>query len=243
MMWFLATSLLIITLSASIFALFFIPKKAIHILLILTGGYLLAISFLYILPAVFQQQAPANSMAVFVLCGFLLQHFLEYFSMGVEHGHIESTLKKRHNTAPYIITLSLMIHSFLEGLAIYANSDHSDNEIGYLFYCSVLLHKVPVSFAFVLMLQHYFRARGIALLFTVLFALCSPLGMLINHHTLLSSLPTSFMIIRALVAGGLLYIATTIFFESSPNHTYRWSKVWMSGLGILLAVLTKTLLH
>ena len=232
-----------ITFACTLAACAFTPQKIIHSALVIVGGYLLAVSLLYMLPEVFHHQKNIESIAIFVLCGFLFQHFLEHFSTGIEHGHMEHPSKKQHALTPYVITLSLMAHSLLEGLAIHANGLSRWDAVGYLFYCSVLLHKIPVAFAFVFTLRPYTKTKGHLVFLSFLFACCSPLGMALIHFTNSFPGPEAFLMLRAFVAGCFLCIAATIFFESSPGHTYNWKKVFMSSLGVLLGALSGQLFH
>ena len=70
----------------------FKPKKGrnIQILLTFSGAYLLAVSVLHLLPELFQQKT-SEYIGLYILGGFLIQIFLEYFSQGIEHGHFHKS--------------------------------------------------------------------------------------------------------------------------------------------------------
>ena len=63
----------------------FKKSSNLKLLLSFSGGFLLMIIFAHILPESYE--ALGINTGYFVLCGFLLQIILEYFSKGAEHGH------------------------------------------------------------------------------------------------------------------------------------------------------------
>ena len=84
------TVLLISTLFAGL-AVLLIPKLNINkfkILLSFSGAYLFSITVIHILPELFHEATNLRLTGAYVLAGFFLQMILEYFSSGVEHGHI-----------------------------------------------------------------------------------------------------------------------------------------------------------
>ena len=56
-------------------------------LLTISGAYLLAICLLHLLPEIFLNEDSKN-IGFYLLSGFLTQNILEYFSQGIEHGHV-----------------------------------------------------------------------------------------------------------------------------------------------------------
>ena len=58
----------------------------IKLLLSLSGGFLLAISFIHLIPEIYIHSG--EKVGYYILLGFLIQLFLEYFSKGIEHGHV-----------------------------------------------------------------------------------------------------------------------------------------------------------
>src|SRR3989304_4598152 len=60
------------------------------LLLSFSGAYLLAISFLHLIPEIFKSTED-NFIGIYILLGFFIQILLEYFSKGIEHGHSPST--------------------------------------------------------------------------------------------------------------------------------------------------------
>jgi zinc and cadmium transporter len=52
-----------------------------------------------------------------------------------------------------------------------------------------------------------------------------------------------FLILFAIVSGNFLHISTTIYFESSPDHSFHRKKILISLLGAALAILIEFLHH
>ncbi|MEQ8424671.1 MAG: zinc permease, partial [Cyclobacteriaceae bacterium] len=74
-------------------AIFVTPKSRssnFKLMLVFAGSYLFAITVIHILPELYSQYQEVELIGLFVLLGFFLQQFLEYFTSGVEHGHIHS---------------------------------------------------------------------------------------------------------------------------------------------------------
>ena len=93
-------------------------KKMIKIMLSFSGGFLLSIAFVHFLPELYESHTP-YSIGSFILIGFLIQLFLEYFSGGIEHGHIHI---HKNNRVPWSLFISLSIHSFIDSSNACCNS-------------------------------------------------------------------------------------------------------------------------
>ena len=57
-------------------------KKLIKIMLAFSGGFLLSIAFVHFLPELYESENP-QQIGMYILFGFLIQLFLEYFSGGI----------------------------------------------------------------------------------------------------------------------------------------------------------------
>lgn len=211
-------------------------------LLAFSGSYLFSLTVIHILPEAIAESSDFRLTGIFILCGFFLQIILEYFSSGVEHGHLH--VHEGDTTLPWSMFISLCLHAFLEGMLLYHPSHlhypgHSDTLL-----FGLLLHKIPEAFALmsVLILGMHKKMLGIILL--GLFSLASPLGLWVSTWFFNSSLisPDLFVYVFALIAGNFLYISTTIFFESSPNHKFKANRLLMSVAGALAAIAAEFIL-
>lgn len=218
------------------------PDK-IHIkdLLVFAGAFLFSITILHILPELFHTEVDSAKIGLLVLLGFYFQQVLEYFTNGVEHGHMHVHHHGDHHSksSGFSLMLALCIHSFLEG-TILAQPDmdhHGHGEETLLI--GIVLHKIPAALALMTVLSCQFKERKTQLMFLVIFAIASPLGVMTGH--LIE--PMGWLgfegttMLFAFVAGNFLHIATTIFIESSPDHKWNSKKLFISILGAVTAAL------
>lgn len=193
------------------------------LLLSFSGSFLLALTLFELLPEVYHH-LDTRITGLFIMTGILLQILLEFFSKGAEHGHIH--IHKHETQFPWLLFISLCIHSFLEGFPI-----HQHNDMVY----GVLIHKIPIATLLTMyLMQSHFKKRHI-LSFLALFALMTPLGTLISHNVALASGFVYY--INAIVIGIFLHISTTILFESSEGHKLHLSKLLAIILGVAVAYL------
>lgn len=239
---------------------YFIPsweERYFKLVLVFAGSYLFAITVLHILPELFLESSNPTRMGLYILLGFFIQQILALLSTGVEHGHIHHPSHQHAaNVGVWTIMIGLFLHAFLEGTLLgnegsllAHDHDHSGHDHhhhhhsgGNLLF-GILLHKGPEAFALVAVLMSAMKKRWIFLLL-IIFALASPLGMLLSNWMYESKVlgGESLNIFYGIVAGGFLHISTTIFFESSPDHRFYLNKVLVSMFAFGLAILLEMLL-
>lgn len=200
-------------------------KKTINtkLLLSFSGSFLLALTLFELLPEVYEH-LDAKLTGLFIMGGILLQIILEYFSKGAEHGHIH--IHKDEKAFPWLLFISLCIHSFLEGFAI---NDHNDIVYG------ILIHNIPIAtlISMFLLQSHYSKPQIAG--FLLVFAFITPLGTFISSN--FDFIADYIHIINAFVIGIFFHISTTILFESSEGHKFNLSKLIALILGIGMAYL------
>ena len=147
-----------------------------ELVLSLSGVYLLGITALHLMPAIFS--APGHTIWFFVLFGFLLQLLLEQLLGGVDHGHIP-TQQHRTSNFPLSVMIGLCVHAFLEGIPLnnYGALTDVGHEHNHLLY-GIILHKAPAAFALVLFFLTAEFKKSTILGSLVLFAMMSPMGAL-----------------------------------------------------------------
>ena len=203
-----------------IFVLVFKPSKQknLKLLLAFSGAFLLSITVFNFLPEVFTNNN-SKTVGLFIMIGILFQIVLEFFSKGAEHGHVH--LNKNASAFPWLLFISLSIHSVLEGIPIEAH----DNLI-----YGIIIHKLPVA----IILSTFFLASNLSrikiLFFLTLFALMTPLGVLLSQETAVFKI--YYTEISALVIGIFLHISTVILFESSEGHKFNLTKL----ISIIVAI-------
>lgn len=223
--------------------------KVIKILLALSGGFLISIAFIHFIPEIYMHQG--EKMGYFILIGFFVQIFLEYFSGGIEHGHIH--LKNSSNTIPWALFISLSLHSIIEGIPLETQfhdndfflggehnheHEHHHNHIhGKGLLLGIVLHKIPVAISLMtLMIASGFK-KSKAWIVLIIFSLMSPLGVALGHFGA-ANLLIDLEILFAIVIGMFLHISTTIIFETSENHRFNLVKLLSLLAGVSLALVS-----
>lgn len=199
--------------------------RGLLLLLSFSGAFLLGVVFLHMLPELYEEEGAA--LGGWVLGGFLLQVVLEFFSRGIEHGHLHTV---HGRSLPWITLMSLCIHSFVEGMPFADRNVASDLP----FLIGVLLHKIPMAIALATVLQRTGTGRE-GWLLLLLFALAAPTGILVGGM-LGAGLGEGFLHgMLGLAIGMLLHIGTTIIFESAPEHRLDRARFFAVLAGALLA--------
>lgn len=211
--------------------------------LVFAGSYLFSITILHIIPELFSSGYSHSRMGLYILLGFLLQQLLEFWSSGIEHGHIH---KHHSETSKGVITLmlGLFIHAFLEGTllshgttipeeSLMSGHSHSDKTV----LLGIIMHKGPAAFALAAVLSASLSKKWTIVLLTI-FALASPLGMFSSAFLISQGFLSSegIGLLYGLVTGGFLHISTTIFFESSPHHKFQLNKLIVTFIAAALAM-------
>lgn len=205
-------------------------------ILAFSGAYLFSSTILHLLPEAFELSPNHYISGCFVLLGFYFQIFIEIFSEGVEHGHIH--IHKPNQLKSISLIIALSIHALLEGMIISHGdlSKHAHDSNSLLI--GLLIHKVPETIALISVLAINQIEKKKIIFVLVVFSLASPIGVLLSE--LLQHEYMNFTgIIMSLVAGNFLYISTTIFFESNPDHKIQPKRVVSLFLGGFLAIITQ----
>ena len=198
------------------------PKKPkyLKLLLAFSGAFLLSITVFHFLPEVYSSNY--KNIGLFIMVGILLQIILEFFSKGSEHGHVH--INKNANVFPWLLFISLSIHSVLEGIPIEGHNN--------LIY-GIIIHKLPVA----IILSTFFLASNVpkskSFAFLLLFALMTPLGMFLSAN--FSFFDTYYTQISAIVIGIFLHISTIILFESNEGHKFNITKLLTIVSAIVIA--------
>ena len=218
-----------------------ISGKTLKLILSFSGAFLFAISVLHLLPDIYVRGG--GMVGVYILIGFFIQILMEYFSEGIEHGHIHlhDHDHNEKNNFPVVMMLALSIHSFLEGMPL-GQQYEGNGELVRSLFVGITLHNIPISIALMSMLLQSHLKRTKAFFWLCIFALMTPAGMLVSQligqgmaSDVLSHYYNNIM---ALVVGIFLHISTTILFESSENHRFNLVKFAAIIGGALLAFIS-----
>lgn len=223
--------------------------KNFKLILVFAGSYLFAITVTHILPELYRQHEEVELIGVFVLAGFFLQQFLEYFTSGIEHGHIHAHDHHNHQHAhkhvsAIVLLSALCVHAFLEGGML---AQPNSPELGYdasAVLLGIALHRAPAAFALMTVLASQLQSKQKSLPHLIAFSIAAPLGLIISTYFVESKMLTDngLLYLYALVSGNFLHISTTIVFESSPEHRFNAKKLAVAVAGALLAVVVEYLI-
>jgi zinc and cadmium transporter len=206
-----------------------ISNKNLKLVLSFSGAYLFAISVLHLIPEIYL--SGTTNVGIYILIGFFAQILLEFFSEGIEHGHIHiHKHDHQHSAFPYAMMIGLSVHSFLEGmpLANIATVSHRSLLTG------IILHNIPIAMALMTMLLQSHISKRNAVLWLIVFASITPLGTFTSYaigENMIGNFSVYFDKIMAVVVGIFLHISTTILFESSENHRFNLLKFMVILLG------------
>ncbi|WP_307453332.1 MULTISPECIES: ZIP family metal transporter [Chryseobacterium] len=205
-------------------------------LLILSAGFLITVCLNEVFPQVYASGA-GGGLGIFVIAGVLLQMILEALTKGFEHGHLHH--HSEHNILPVALMVGLFIHAFIEGIPL---ANERETLSPYLL--GIVFHNLPISFILgAFLFNRHGESRSTtsypSLLIIALFALASPLGMLLGNY-FNPDLQPYFL---AVVGGIFLHISSVIIFESNKNHNIDWLKIGLVILGVSLALVMHLFHH
>jgi zinc transporter ZupT len=201
-------------------------NKIVRLLLAFSGAYLLSVTILHLLPEVYAETTEYKKIGIFILVGIIIQSVLESFSKGAEHGHIH--IHSDGKEFPTLLFVSLSLHAFSEGLPIHNTGDN--------LLWAIIVHKIPIAIVLTTFLIQTKYSKKITFIFLIIFALMSPLGLLLGDKiTFFTTYATE---ITALIIGVFLHISTIILFEGSENHKFNLQKFIAILLGVLLTIFT-----
>ena len=222
-------------------------NQYIKLALAFSGGFLLAVIFQHLLPELYgahegqahahYQALPTFQVGVFILVGFLIQLVLEYFSGGIEHGHVHV---HKGQAMPWALFISLSVHSIIEGIPLgnmlQIGVDQTAVPYNASFFWGIVFHQIPVAIALMTLLLATKLKRRDAWLVLMAFGFMTPLGVFLGLGITTEQLGLNVQLILAVVVGMFLHISTTIIFETTENHKFNLLKLLSIILGVSMAL-------
>ena len=210
--------------------LFFqINGKVLKLLLSFSGAYLLGVTVLHLVPEIYC--VATKKTGVFILAGFLLQILIEFFSEGIEHGHIH-VHKREESGFPLTILVALSFHSFVEGMPLAGKLDAVKQTLA----TGIILHNIPIAIALTSMLIQSGQKKMNIIFWLTVFAFMTPLGAFAGNvlESMAGFITKYSNYLMATVVGIFLHVSTTILFESSEHHRFNLLKlaVMLAGMGL-----------
>ncbi|HEX8248424.1 MAG TPA: ZIP family metal transporter [Pyrinomonadaceae bacterium] len=227
-------------------------KAALKYLLALGAGFMLAVTFIELLPKTISLwQADKSSLSgetlvfpmALLLGGYLLTQFFEHTI--APHFHLGEEVHSDHllsTKSAYTAIGGLMIHTFFDGVSIAAASQ-VDYKAGLLVFIAVFLHKFPEGFTIASMILAAGKSFREVLLATSLVGLTTFIGVV---SFLLVGQSIAFAINYALpvACGVTLYVAASDLIPEVNHHGGKRPLVSLSVFaGVALFFLIHFLLH
>ncbi|NNF01170.1 MAG: ZIP family metal transporter [Bacteroidia bacterium] len=211
-------------------------KNFLKLSLAFSGAFLLSLTVVELLPAAYELD-PLR-VGYFILLGYFFQIILEYFSQGIEHGHVHLH-KDKSGSFPLAFMISLAVHSYLEGIPL--GTEHLVQEIKIKeLYTGIMLHHIPVAFALVSMLVSSGLSKKISIVYLAIFAAMCPLGAISAKYLgieMMQDSSTFYLAVMGMVIGIFLHISTTILFESSEDHKFNFTKLFIIVCGAVIGLM------
>jgi len=214
--------------------------RDVKIILAFSGSYLFALTILHLFPQVYHDGG--SDIGIFILLGFIAQIVLDFFSKGVEHGHIHKS-DQLAKSFPLSIFIALFIHSFIEGLPLvdlhgithHGHSHFNTNEL----LLGIAIHKIPEAIALAALVFHYYNASGKTLLVILIYCAATPLGIITGSYLTYGGFENPELLYNRVLAfsiGIFIHVSTTIIFEAEEHHKLNWRKIIaiLAGLGLVL---------
>lgn len=203
--------------------------RQLKLFLAFSGAFLISITILNLIPEVYEKVG--HAVGYYILAGFFLQIVLDFFTKGIEHGHLHFHEFKKG--FPYSVFIALSLHAFVEGLGLGGGAFSKEIENNMVF--AIGLHELPAAFALAIVLKSVFKQGSGNYLWIAIYAAMVPLGMvvgssLVGYEDVLTGL-------IGVVIGVFLHISTTILFENNESHTYGRYKLVAIVIGLGVALL------
>ncbi len=211
-----------------------VKPNQIRLPLIFAGSFLFGVTIIHILPEILTLSDQPMNIGVAILVGFFFQQLLEHFTSGIEHGHFHAH-SHVSSVRNYSLIIALVLHSLMEGSLLTHDSPFHARHESYTLLMGIILHKMPAAFALMTSLKTGRRFTLGQWVVLGIFAISSPLGLLLSE-TILSLSQEHLLYLFALVCGSFLHISTTIFVESSPEHQIDFRKIVAAVGGAAVAI-------
>ena len=208
-------------------------KDKLHLILGFSAGAIIAVAFFELLPEAIELGSEiygATTMTAIVAAGFISYLILDRFA--IIHSHTHDEHGGYHANRGKLGTISLSLHSFLDGAAI-GLAFQVSVEVGTVVAIAVLIHRFFDGINTVsLILKNGGQQKNVMLWLTM--NACAPiLGIISTQFFSLSEAVLG--IILAVFAGFFLYIgASDLLPESHHNHPTKWTTIMtLAGVAVL----------
>ncbi|MDD5422503.1 MAG: zinc transporter ZupT [Candidatus Omnitrophota bacterium] len=196
---------------AGSFITFFVKdfkKSYLQFFLGLSGGVMIYVSFVELLPSSIRDIGPLNANVAFfvgiitvMLIDFFIPH--EYIAERIKVGHHD----KRLMTAGIFMALGIGIHNFPEGMAVFMSA-LVNIKVGVMLAIAIALHNIPEGIAVAMPIFYATKSKRKAFWYSFLAGFAEPAGAVITILVLIPFLNHSILsFMLAFVAGVMVFIS------------------------------------
>lgn len=227
-------------------------KKLLKYILALGAGFMLAVTFIDVLPEVIglwqKKESSYNAEVliypmVLLLVGYLITQFFEHTI--APHFHLGEEMHSDHlisTSSAYTAVGGLLIHTFFDGVSI-AAAAQVDSRVGLLVFFAVFLHKFPEGFTIASMVLAAGKGLKEVLFATILVGLTTFLGVLL-YYLIGTSVGFTVAYALPLASGVTLYVAASDLIPEVNHHGGKNPLVSMSVFaGVALFFVLHFILH
>lgn len=221
--------------------------RALKFLVALGAGFLLAVTFIEILPRTLVIWLTSNRMAdlektlvlpfLLLLAGYLIVHFFE--QVLTPHIHFaENKTAVLHPSVAYTAVFGTLFHAFFDGIAI-AAAVAVNFSAGVLVFLAIALHKLPEGFTVASLVLASGQSKRRALAASALVGFTTFTGVFLFAllgTRMISAVPYLFPI----AAGVALYVAAS---ELIPELHHHGGKSWRFSVCVFAGVALFFVLH
>ena len=227
-------------------------KKLLKYILALGAGFMLAVTFIDVLPEViglWQKEGSSYNSEILIypmiliLVGYLITQFFEHTI--APHFHLGEEMHSDHlisTSSAYTAIGGLLIHTFFDGVSI-AAAAQVDSRVGLLVFFAVFLHKFPEGFTIASMVLAAGKGLKEVLFATILVGLTTFLGVLL-YYFIGASVGFTVAYALPLASGVTLYVAASDLIPEVNHHGGKNPLVSMSVFaGVALFFILHFVLH
>ncbi|MEZ5345107.1 MAG: ZIP family metal transporter [Pyrinomonadaceae bacterium] len=228
-------------------------KKLLKYLLALGAGFMLAVTFIEIIPKTIDIWLTTPNLEgggdkfyipmILILGGYLLTQFFEHTI--APHMHLGEEIHADHlisTKTAYAAIGGLLIHTFFDGVSISAAAQ-VDANVGILMFVAVFLHKFPEGFTIASMILATGKGFKEVLIATSLVGFTTLLGVL-GFYFIGINIESSVAYALPVAAGVTLYVAASDLIPEVNHHGGKNPLVSFSVFaGVLLFFAMHLLLH
>ena len=128
--------------------------------------------------------------------------------------------------------ISLMLHNFPEGIAVFMSS-YVNIKVGYKLFLAIILHNIPEGISIAVPLYYSKRSRGLAIKYTFISGIAEPIGALLSCIFLKKY-------INNIIISFILIFVSGLMFSLSINEIYKEIKKYnlinYSYIGYMIGV-------